>query len=252
MPSEDAILGKLGMNEKEIVIYKALLQIGTAPASMIARRTKMNRSTAQYTCQQLAEKGLLHMVQKNNTFIYTAEPPETLLSILERQRRKLDRQEHDLQQVVGSLKSLMQTKGTMPRVQFYEGVHELEKLVDRLPEERQEIFTFSAGDYLLQKIPEVVHRFRGKSKHNFLSKKIIRSPKYKDLHKEDPYSSTVETRYFKSLEELTVDIQIVDDLVSIISAEQDSPVAILIQHKNIAENLKNIFLQVWEELEESK
>ena len=63
-------LKKLGLNEKEITIYLMLLKIGSVPASVLGQRTNITRSTAQYTCQQLAKKGLIHSIQKNNTFKY--------------------------------------------------------------------------------------------------------------------------------------------------------------------------------------
>ena len=118
------ILSSLGLdlNPKEIKIYLALLEVGTAAASTLGQRTHIHRSTAQYTCQQLVETGLARVIEKNNTFLYSAEPPERLLSLLDQQKEKIDQKQNQVEQILGDLKGLMNPHANIPKIQFFTGV----------------------------------------------------------------------------------------------------------------------------------
>jgi len=139
------VLTSLGMNEKESALYLALLQLGTAPASVLGNRTGITRSTTQYACNQLVKKGLFRTIQRQNTFLYTAEPPEKLLILLEQQREDLERKEQRLQNVMGDLKSLRNPDSVLPKVQFYEGLSGVYSMIDDIvnstPKETK-IFSF--------------------------------------------------------------------------------------------------------------
>ena len=116
-------LRELGLSDREVEVYLALLQVGTAPASVVAQRTGMTRSTAQYTCQQLHKRGVITMVQKANAYLYTADEPERLLSLLHARQEELHRQEEDVHRIIGALKQMQNPHSVLPRVRFYEGVN---------------------------------------------------------------------------------------------------------------------------------
>lgn len=123
MPAHDArsVLQELGMSDKEIDIYLLLLTVGTAPASVLGQRTGIQRSTAQYTCQQLAKQGIITMVEKGNAYLYTAEAPEKILLLLEKQRSDLGLKEQRVHQILPELKQLRYAESVLPRVRFFEG-----------------------------------------------------------------------------------------------------------------------------------
>ncbi len=52
-------LESLGLEAIEAQVYQAALSLGTVPASIVANRLNMPRSSARYTCEQLIKKGLM-------------------------------------------------------------------------------------------------------------------------------------------------------------------------------------------------
>ena len=72
---------------------------------------------------------------------------------------------------------------------------------------------------------------------------MLRSPKYKAIHTTD--TTKKQNRYFKHIEELKVDIQIVDDLMTIATIEDPSPVGIVIKHTVIVDAFKTLFQEMW-------
>ncbi len=126
MDIED-ILKNLGLNDKEVRIYLALLPIGSSTASILGKRTGIVRSTAQYTCQQLQKKGLITSVQKRNSLIYTANPPEKLLSLLEVQKKEIQKKEIQVGHIIGDLKKMINPEFVLPKIKFYEGPDGIEE-----------------------------------------------------------------------------------------------------------------------------
>ncbi len=116
-----ATLADLGLSEKEIALYLLLLQLGPSAASTLAPRAGLPRSTAQFTCQQLAKRGLLRMVRKANVHVFSAEPPETLGALLRRQQLELEEREARLGRIIGELKAMQNPFSVLPKVQFFEG-----------------------------------------------------------------------------------------------------------------------------------
>jgi sugar-specific transcriptional regulator TrmB len=114
-------LRELGLNDKEIKIYLSLLPLGSAPASILGKRTKITRSTAQYSCQQLVKKGLISVIEKNNSFIYTPESPDKIIYLLEQQKKEIENKEAQVNRIIGNLKNMMSTSAVLPKVQFFEG-----------------------------------------------------------------------------------------------------------------------------------
>ncbi|MBD3270020.1 hypothetical protein GF376_00675 [Candidatus Peregrinibacteria bacterium] len=115
-------LTQLGLNEKEIDIYLALLKSGSSPASMLGQRTDITRSTAQYTCQQLVKKGLVTAIENNNTFIYTPENPDKLIFLIEQEKKNLEKKEDKVERILGDLKSMLNPSAKLPKVKFLQGV----------------------------------------------------------------------------------------------------------------------------------
>lgn len=75
---------------------------------------------------------------------------------------------------------------------------------------------------------------------------MLRSEKYRTLHNDDPIKK--KTKYFRTLEELKVDIQIIDDRISISSVENNAPMGVLIKHAEIANAFSEIFHELWNAL----
>jgi len=127
---KEEILESLGLNNTELKIYLALLPVGSVPASMLGKRTGISRSTAQYACHNLQKKGLLKVFKKNNTFIYSPEPPEKLVFLLEEEKKEIEEKEENVKRIVGELKAMINPHAVMPKVTFYEGVEGLKDMLD--------------------------------------------------------------------------------------------------------------------------
>ena len=64
MTNEEAI-GALGFNEKESLIYLALLKMGVGSAVSLARKTGIKRPTVYFTLEELEKKGAAFLIPRS-------------------------------------------------------------------------------------------------------------------------------------------------------------------------------------------
>jgi HTH-type transcriptional regulator, sugar sensing transcriptional regulator len=244
MEAIQTTLAELGLGDKEIAIYTMLLKVGTSPTSSLAQRTRIVRSTTQYTCQQLVKKGIANVSRKDGVFLFTAEPPERLLSLLEKRRDALRKQEAKVQKIIGPLKQMMNVNAVLPKVHFYDGKDGMIQLYESILDIRQRIDSFEDKGEMVAFIPEYTFDFIRKRVKRGIVNRII-----------CPEENTVDVASPKELREVRTlparefpfsgDIKICGDLVSIFSFQEHASVGIAIHHKEIADNFRVLFEAYW-------
>ena len=58
-------LAKIGFSDKECALYQVLAEVGVQPASVIARRSNLDRVTAYKHLKRLAAKGLVKVYSRS-------------------------------------------------------------------------------------------------------------------------------------------------------------------------------------------
>jgi sugar-specific transcriptional regulator TrmB len=114
-------LTQFGLNEKQAIIYLAMLELGASSAIQLAKKTGILRTTVYDVLIELEKKGLLSQTKKGKKRLFFAADPENLEKILE---EKKDR----LQELMPALKSLMNTSGTKPVIRYYEGLEGIKEV----------------------------------------------------------------------------------------------------------------------------
>lgn len=246
-----ATLAELGLGDKEITVYLALLGVGTAPASSLSKRTGITRSTTQYVCNQLVKKGIASLGQKEAVFLFTAEPPDRLLLMLERKRDALRQTENRVQRIIGPLKQMMNVHAALPQVRFYEGREGMIQLYDSILDMRSPIDSFEENGALLKMFAEYPHEFVRKRIERKIPNRCI-APRGSPFNESDPEKflevRTVDAKRFP----FTWHIKICQNVVGIFSFEEGAAVGIGIEHADLARNFRLLFELVWESLDAGK
>lgn len=235
------------LTELESDIYQAALPIGLFAASMLSLKLKIPRTTARYACMALVEKWLMTEIKRRNTKLFCAENPTKLYAILNMEEESLRKRRERAAESIKRLQETFDPEARRPKVSLYEWLENVEEMYGKMLEKPTNLYSFSAGDYFLSKVPDAVTRFRKKSPAKYEHVWIIRSPKYAPLHT-GPKAGTL-TRYFRTIDELKVDIQIVEDRMSIVSVDGAVPMGLLIEHREIVETFRQLFREVWNGLE---
>lgn len=115
-------LQELGFSEKEVRVYLALLEMGSAVASDIAKKAGLKRSTAYVILDSLAGRGLTSMVERRGVQLYSAAPPEQLVQYLKDMSSRYAGFADAAKELIPELPSSSHAKNApAPKVHFFKG-----------------------------------------------------------------------------------------------------------------------------------
>jgi sugar-specific transcriptional regulator TrmB len=123
-------LEKIGLSEKEALIYEVLLETGGAYPSAISHSTKLNRSTVYKILTSLSIKGIVNEVEKGKKLFYQIEKPEQLLKYT-KQRAELAKDSFRLaEDLLPLLEDAYARTPNKPKVRFFQDVNGLISILD--------------------------------------------------------------------------------------------------------------------------
>ena len=141
------ILQKIGLSDKDAEVYLACLELGTQPASVIAKKAGLKRPTTYLILEGLLKKGLVSEYTGSSVKYFTSVSPEYLLNFVEKQKRELTSHQRELERYLPQLQSLTNPYSINPKVRFYEGVEGIERVMDdTLNLKNPEILSYSSID----------------------------------------------------------------------------------------------------------
>lgn len=114
-------LQDLGLTDKEAVIYLSMLQVDSATALDLSKKTKINRSTVYVVIESLAKKGLVSETTVGKKTQFQAESPERLETYFEKRKLQFEEQEKRLADIIPEIKSIQRNSGERPVVKYFEG-----------------------------------------------------------------------------------------------------------------------------------
>lgn len=241
-------LQKMGLSEKEALVYVAALELGESPVQDISKKSGVNRATTYFVLETLIQKGLCAMLQKDKKTVYYANSPEYLDAIFNVRKKEIEEQQKQFQKLLPDLKLISNRELDKPAVKFYEGMDGVinccnDFIKNTKPGTDEPERLVYNRDLLNQIFDEKV---RARLKADRLGKKI----KAKVLYTYDAgeMSTTADGERRKISSEkfpITCDLAIYDDMFRIISLGKRLT-ALLIKDKEVANSMKSLFDLAWE------
>jgi sugar-specific transcriptional regulator TrmB len=84
------LLSNLGLNEREIAVYLAGIQLGPTTIAKLSQHSNLGRTTVYPVIETLTKKGLITEIYSGWKKSYSAESPSKLRLILEQKKSELD------------------------------------------------------------------------------------------------------------------------------------------------------------------
>ena len=245
------VLQNIGLNEKEIEVYLSNLEVGSQPASVIARRVKIPRNTTRFILDKLVEKGIIEKTKRANTQLYSPGEPKNLINLLESQRVDLNADIDDkvtqLNSVMAELESRFRPESTKPKVTFYEGDDGLKKVYEDTLKSSENLRSFASFDAMHGVLPGYFQTYYERRVKNKLHMRSIH-PDSK-LAREKTKNDKKEMRDSRLIPQdkydFTPEIQIYDNKISITSLKEK--LGIIIESQEIYHAMSVIFELSWNE-----
>lgn len=250
------IIRSAGLSEKGALVYFALLELGGAFPSQIAKHTKIKRSTVYEVLDDLAIKGLVSELEKRNKYFYSIEHPKRLVHFSQRSVAKAEQQYQKLQEFLPGLEGMYASITNKPKVSYFEGTDGVMEIYeDHISEKKKyEMVGFVNIAELMQFLPEKKYRdyVRVKEKLGITSRGILPDTQADRAYEKNIYSVASkkiqpEVRFISKKEfPWKGDITMYGtNKVSIISFDEQKVSGIIIESETIHKMMHMIFELAW-------
>lgn len=232
----------LGFDEKDSLIYLALLNNGPMLPQNIARVTGLKRTTLYNLFPILIKSGAIKEITQGKRRLLSANSPEDLFKNYEEKYKEVKTN-------IAELASVYRLQGLKPKIEMYEGTEGVkEAFLDSLNTKRI--------DYFMQMI-NFNEEMRKWVLSEYVPTRIRKGIKTRAIVPDKAESQAYHNTDEGSLREaryvpwdkyhFRIECMIYEDRVSFITCEKGSPlVAIIIQSKQIAETQRAMFNLAWE------
>jgi sugar-specific transcriptional regulator TrmB len=248
----EKLFKQLNFSEKESKVYLTLLELGSAKAKEIARKSEMNRTTVYDICDELMQKGLISKYRKGTATYFNALDPSHLLTYLEREKEEstktIEKQKQKVSELLPQLISLQNIFTNKPKVQFFEGEKGMMEAYEDTLTSGEIILAYANVETMHEGLPNFFPEYYKRRVENKIFIKAI-VPK-NELSIERLKYNQQEMRDSRFLSEDTMtfspEINIYNNKILFVSWKEK--VAIIIESKELAELQKLTFNLLWNTL----
>jgi sugar-specific transcriptional regulator TrmB len=250
------LLKNIGLTDKEVTMYIALLRHGTQSTSVLARHTDFNRGTAYVILHQLLRKGLITESVKSKVQYFTPLPPDHLVRYLEHREQEILTQKERVQGMMGQLIAITNPMTSKPRIQFFDGVEGARAVLeDTITAKEKMLQAFlSIADisaFVGAKFFEDYTQHRIKAGYSLQAIRTLekdREALQKNIYARQYMSKRKDLREVRYVpEELAfpMTMYMYDQKLALISSKEEN-FALLVESKELAEMQKKLFHILWQ------
>lgn len=238
-------LKEIGLTHHEAMVYISLLTVGQNPASVIARKGNIHRSSCHELLKKLTRKGFAREIIKNNISYYSAVDLKVVLHELEEKRYQIDEKITNISGILAQFEIIQNEQKGKPRAVFFEGEAGVKNIMEDTLTSREEIRAYASFRELMNMLPNYFQ--------NYFKRRVQKGIPVRAIYPADPAS--IEHKKLDPLElrqsrlipkafDFHLDILIYENKVAITSLKEKF--GVLIESREIAEAQKRIFDFIWE------
>ncbi len=186
------ILREIGLSEGEIKVYLALLKLGEAKKTELAKEAGVSSSKIYEICSKLQRKGIVGFILKDNKKHFQAMEPKRLLDFFNQKTLNIETQRKELEKAIPLLNSYLEKKEN--KAVLYEGLNAIKNIYrDILEELKSGEEYYVIGVNYGSSLPGVKEFFE-----NYHRQRAKKGIKVKMLVNADAKTSLVKTIYSKA------------------------------------------------------
>jgi HTH-type transcriptional regulator, sugar sensing transcriptional regulator len=241
---EKKTLEKIGLTEKEALVYLALLELGAETVQSVANKSGVNRATVYVVLDSLRKRGLASTVEQKGKTNFIAASPEELLRLVRLQEAEVRARSDEVRAMMPELKSIYNLAKNKPVVRFYEGYDGIEAMQSEFHRTRGADMVSIYSRDLLEKTFSADEIIALRDVGGGAQSKTVRSIYTAKKGRIPDEKGKVRRRISEKKYPLSSDIAVFGDVVRIASFEKGVS-GILIQDRGIANTLRTLFELAW-------
>lgn len=244
----------LGLTEGEINVYLALLKLGSATNSPIARHAHLQSSSVYYCLNSLIEKGFITYILKGNRKHFQAVNPEVIPRILEEQERVLKNKRKRILQVIPRLKQYQSLEREKTTAEVYEGFQGFRAIFRQIIQEvkrggQYEAFVIEQSLTEPREIRTLFKNHNRELKMKGVKLRLLAHESFRDI-----FEKMYGRKFLKTYQEIRyasqftpVGITIYNNHVITHLQEQGKPISIKVTNAKLASMYRAYFNEVWKQ-----
>ncbi|HOX61050.1 MAG TPA: helix-turn-helix domain-containing protein [Candidatus Magasanikbacteria bacterium] len=240
------ILKKLGLSDKEAIIYLELLRLGPSSVRQLAEKTDVNRGTVYDCLKRLQILGIVEFYEKEAKQFFVATDPVRLRDLAKRQIEDTTQASDKLNDLIPELKSLYDSGGERPVSRYFskDEIHKiLEDVLTTCAESEEKKYRIYSAEGVRKYLYEQFPTFSDVRVAKGIAVCVVAIGDGGELRGLD------ERRWLKSAPSTPTYIIIYPKKTAYISLNaKNEPVGVVIENEGVAETQKTIFDSLWNSL----
>jgi len=230
------ILQEIGLSNTEAKVYLALLELGSALAGEITKKSEVNRTNVYDALERLIEKGLATYVVSANRKVFEPVNPERLQEILKEREEKLN-------SLMPELKLKHKTSKAKEEATIFKGKKGIKSIFEDVLKDKNELFAYGAEGRFGDMLPAYRKEWNKRIEKLKIKKNMIYSEKVK-IRKIREKLKLTSMRFLPKEYDFPSTILIYGDkVITIVWTEL--PFGFMIKSKEAAKSNMNFFNILW-------
>ncbi len=233
-------LEKIGLSPNEAKCYLTLLQIGSASANEISRKSGIHRVSVYDALRGLREKGLISQISKANKLLFEAGNPDKISEMISNKESELQ----EARKIVPELLLDFKMSKQKQEIHSFKGLAGIKTILQEMLKSKTEILDFGAEYKIKEFLPYDFPKWDKERVSKKIHMRIVANLKIKPVT-----LPLTKIKYVPSEFNSSVSTYIFGDKVALIMWVED-PLGVIIEHKSVADSYRNYFEYLWKTAKE--
>lgn len=241
------ILRKLGLNESEIKVYLALLEIGQTTTGPLVKKTGIPSSKIYHILSSLIENGLVGYLMHGGVKLFRPNRPLALRHLLDLKEREMETAKSELEASLPKLEKMFLSEKREYKVELLEGLRGIKTIYDisyDLATKGDEMYTMGYPMLASELLNAYFQKFHAKMAAKGLKAKILYDYDtwFGKSRESRPHA---EQRYLPKGIKTPAFIHIFREHIGIMVVTEEQKFSVFIKNKEVADSYIQYFHLLW-------
>lgn len=236
-------LEEAGLAGNEVKVYLALLELGSATAGDITKKSGVNRTNVYDALERLIEKGLVSYVIQANTKYFEAANPKRIIKYLDEKNKELERKKKQVQTILPELELKRKLSKEPQEATIYKGKKGLKSVAEDILITKKELLVFGAEGKFVDIFKHYAAQWHMRRDKLNIPLKIIFNEKLRKKKSKAEFPMA-KLRFNDHIYETPATTWIYGNKVAIV-VWSEQPITTLIRSKEVAQSYRQFFKILW-------
>jgi sugar-specific transcriptional regulator TrmB len=246
-------LNDLGLGNKEIVVYKLILEYGKIAPALLSRLAKINRTTIYSVAKELKDKGLIIEDLGGKTLYYLPVKGNELGKIIKKEQESLAKKENSINELQNFLKNIPESKTySVPKIRFIEEGDIKDYLHEASPKWNESMLAtdttwWGFQDHtFVENFEDWIHWY-WKNSPKEIDLRLFSNDKEIEKHMAEQNLERRNIRFWNGVEDFTATQWVIGSYIVMIITNQKPHYLVEVHDSVMAHNMREVFKKLWEE-----